>query len=76
MRKAAFVSIIVLALPMAALGQARNGNVWDWKAHEPSAPAVQDAERSNGIALPPQQAEQQNREVEQLGHQLLQQTPH
>ncbi|HKM62741.1 MAG TPA: hypothetical protein VJY39_09650 [Acidisphaera sp.] len=80
MRTAALVAIALLALPSVASAQgvvsAREGNIWNGTAHEPSALSVHSAERAAGVAEPPAQAQQQTRTVEQLDCQLTGQAAH
>ena len=53
-----------------AHAQARNGNVWNGRAHEPDAGSVGANERAAGIAPPTAQQDQENRELDRMGQTL------
>jgi hypothetical protein len=66
------VTALLAALlpPGLALAQARNGNVWDGRHHEPEAGTVRANERAAGIAPSQQQQTEQNQTLDQIGRQL------
>jgi hypothetical protein len=49
----------------------REGNIWDWRNHEPVPSEVQKQEQSQGIALPNGQQKKENDDVESLYRQLM-----
>ena len=53
----------------------RIGNTWNWRHHEPYAPAVREAERSARIAPMPGQREAGTAEVEGLYQHLIRRSP-
>lgn len=77
--------IALLALPLALglvplpgyaqsqLVAPREGNIWNWKAHQPTRGGTRGREEAAGVALPPQQSGRETREVERLDRQLLSQ---
>ena len=76
---AVLLGVTLFAGPVVAIAQSdiatREGNIWNFQRHEPSAPGVQNAERAAGVALPPEQAQRENQQVEQLERQLTGQQP-
>ncbi len=58
-----------LAIPAGAQ-TARNANIYDGTAHEPSPGPVHSDEKAAGVGLTPQQTQQQNSEVETLDREL------
>jgi hypothetical protein len=73
----ALLASVTLLLPAASGAQtARNGNIYNGTAHEPSPGPVHSDEKAAGVALPPNQAEQQTNEVESLDKQLTEKADH
>lgn len=67
----------VLVIPIAVFTSwdataQTNGNVWDWRAHEPDPATVHSDERANGT-FSQQQQDEETSEVEQLARKLLNQ---
>ena len=68
---------VAVAVPFFAVAPAvaesvpRNGNVWDYKAHQPTRAGVRRRERRAGAAASPAQARRNAGEVQQLDQQLL-----
>jgi hypothetical protein len=50
---------------------ARNGNIWDNRAHQPDQGSVRANESRAGIALPELQARSEDQELQQLGQTLI-----
>ena len=69
--------IAALTVPFFAVAPAvaesvpRNGNIWDYKAHQPTRAGVRRHERRAGVAASPAQARRNAGEVQQLDQQLL-----
>ena len=63
------------AFPAIAAGQdqvpTREGDIWDWRNHEPVPSQVQSEEQAEGVALPNAQQKQQTDDVESLYRQLM-----
>ena len=59
----------------AAQQRAREDNIWGGKAHQPTESEVAQQEKSAGVALPTQEQEQSNDEVEKLYQNLMQGEP-
>lgn len=57
--------------PAAAQTVPRNGNIWDFKAHQPTRAGVRRRERRAGVAASPAQARRNAGEVHQLDQHLL-----
>jgi hypothetical protein len=53
----------------------RNGNVWDWRAHQPTEAGVSRKEKAAGIAPTPAQSRSNSTAVEELYQQLLHRPP-
>lgn len=72
---AAALAVALLAAPAAAFARTqvptRNGNVWDWRAHQPTQAQVEENEKGAGIALTPSQRESAQTTVNQLYRQLM-----
>jgi hypothetical protein len=68
------LAFALLAAPAAALAQVptREGNIWDWRDHQPTETQVQQNEKAAGIAQTPSQRETASDTVDQLYRQLLQ----
>lgn len=66
-----WVAAGMLALPVAAHAQARNGNVYDGTAHQPTA-AVHSEERAAGVAPSNQREQAENHDLGAINNQLLQ----
>ena len=64
------VSFFAIA-PAAAESVPRNGNIWDYKAHQPTRAEVRQRERRAGVAASPAQARRNAGEVQQLDQHLL-----
>jgi hypothetical protein len=60
----------IAAAQTARNGPARNGNVWDGKAHQPTAADVTGRERQSGIAPPDPHARAQQEDLDRMGRQL------
>jgi hypothetical protein len=71
----AALAIALLAAPAAAFGReqvpARNANVWDWRAHQPTEAQVEQKESAAGIAPTQSQRESATVTVEQLYRQVM-----
>lgn len=70
MHGAAMALLVASLTPGLAFAQARNGNVWNGRAHEPDAGNVIANERAAGIAPPAAQQEQENRDLDRMGQML------
>jgi hypothetical protein len=62
--------LAALLTPGLALAQARNGNVWNGRAHEPDAGNVIANERAAGVAPSAAQQAQENRDLDRMGQKL------
>lgn len=62
---------VLFAASVASAQVLRNGNEYGGKNHQPTQAEVSGRERAAGVALPPGQAREDARSVEQLGRQLL-----
>ena len=73
----AALAIMLGALPGLAAAQqgGREDNIWGGKAHQPTESEVVQQEKSAGIALPPQQQQRANDDVESLYQNLMQGEP-
>lgn len=58
------------ALPAGAEPPARNANVWNGRAHQPTRDGVQRRERAAGVALSPRGQAAKDAELDRLSHQL------
>ena len=69
----AAVILALLAAPASAIAQtpAREGNIWDWRDHQPTEAQVQSRERAEGLAPTPAQRERNAATVDQLYQQLM-----
>ena len=71
------LAVAALAVPFVAVAPAaaesvpRNGNVWDYKAHQPTRAGVRRRERRAGVAASPVQTRRNAGEVQQLDQHLL-----
>lgn len=72
MRLLIVVLMVAAATPAVAqdAAPARNANVYDGTAHQPSAGGVQSQEKAAGVAPAPAQQRQLDDSVEQLGAQV------
>lgn len=59
-----------ILVPAVAVAQARNGNVYDGTAHQPTA-GVQQNERAAGVAPSQQTIQNQNADLDSMGRKLL-----
>jgi hypothetical protein len=68
------LTFVLLAAPAAAFAQVptREGNVWNWRDHQPTEMQVEHNEKVAGIAQTPSERESASATVEQLYRQLLQ----
>ncbi len=71
----ALLAGLLLAIPAGAQ-PARNGNVYNGTAHQPAPGPVHGNESAAGVALPQQQEQQRNKEVETLNKQLTDKANH
>jgi hypothetical protein len=76
----AFVlNFALLAAPAATLAQsdvsAREGNVWDWRDHQPTETGVSRKEQAAGVAPTSSQRESDVATVNELYRQLMHQQP-
>ncbi len=62
---------LLAAAPAAAEPVPRNGNIWDYKAHQPTRAGVRRRERQAGVAASPAQARRNAGEMHQLDQHLL-----
>jgi hypothetical protein len=69
------VAAALLATPFGALAQARNGNVYDGTAHQPTA-GVHTEEQHAGVALPQGRVQAENRDLGQINNELMQRAHH
>ena len=67
---AAMALLVASLAPGLAHAQARNGNVWNGRAHEPDAGSVGANERAAGVAPPTAQQQQENRDLDRMGQAL------
>jgi hypothetical protein len=71
----AAVAIALLAAPATAFSReqmpARNANVWDWRAHQPTQAQVEQKEHAAGVAPTQSQRESAAATVNQLYRQLM-----
>jgi hypothetical protein len=56
-------------------GPVRNGNVWDWRDHQPTEAGVSQKEKAAGIAPAPARVRSNSATVDELYQQLLHQPP-
>lgn len=49
----------------------REGNIWDWRKHQPTQGSVSAKEHAAGVALPPAAKARTDRELGLLGQELL-----
>lgn len=75
----AALAVALLAAPAATVARAqvptRNGNIWDWRAHQPTQAQVEQEERGAGIAATPSQRDSAQATVNQLYQQLMGSSP-
>jgi hypothetical protein len=71
------LAFAVLAAPAAAFAQVptREGNIWDWRDHQPTQVQVEHNEKAAGIAQTPSERQSASATVEQLYRQLLRSSP-
>jgi len=71
----AAVAIALLVAPATAFSReqipTRNGNVWDWRAHQPTEAQVEQNENAAGLAPTQSQRESATGTVNQLYQQLM-----
>ncbi len=73
------LAVAALAVPCLAVAPAaaepvsRNGNIWDYKAHQPTRAGVRRREQRAGVAASPAQARHNAGAVQQLDQHLLRQ---
>ena len=71
----AAVTIALLAAPATAFSReqipTRNGNVWDWRAHQPTQAQVEQNEDAAGVAPTQSQRESATATVNELYQQLM-----
>jgi hypothetical protein len=71
------LAFALLAAPMAAFSHTgvptREGNVWDWRDHQPTQAGVSRKEKAAGIAPAPSQQESSAATVDELYRQLMHQ---
>jgi hypothetical protein len=69
------LTFALLAMPVVAFAQAgtptREGNIWDWRDHQPTEAQVQMNERAAGIAPAPSQRASEAATVDHLYQELL-----
>lgn len=70
MQVAVMALLAALLAPGLALAQARNGNVWNGRAHEPDAGNVIANERAAGVAPSVAQQAQENQDLDRMGQRL------
>ncbi len=65
------LGVVVLVIAAVALAQpARNGNVWDGRAHQPSA-GVNGSEAAAGVAPSDNTVQRQDRDLDTMGQKLI-----
>jgi hypothetical protein len=68
------LAVALLAAPVAAVAQAqtptREGNIWDWRDHQPTEEQVQQEEKAAGIAPTPSQRSADLAALSQIYRQL------
>jgi hypothetical protein len=67
------LALALLAAPAVTYAQpvaTQNGNVWDWRAHQPTEGRVQQKEHAAGVAPTPSQRDQAATTVDDLYRQL------
>ncbi len=65
------VAVVVLVIAAAALVQpARNGNVWNGRAHQPAA-GVAESEAAAGVAPTDETVRRQDRDLNTMGRRLI-----
>jgi len=73
------LTFALLAAPAAAFAQseapAREGNVWDWRDHQPTEAGVSRKEKAAGVAPAPSQRDSNAAAVDELYQQLMHQPP-
>jgi hypothetical protein len=69
------LTFVLLAVPSASFAQAqtptREGNIWDWRDHQPTEAQTQQSEQAAGIAATKSQRDSTAAAVDQLYQQLL-----
>jgi hypothetical protein len=72
---AAALAVALLAAPATGFGEsgvpARNANVWDWRAHQPTEAQVEQKENAAGVAPAPSQRDSASDTVDQIYRQLM-----
>ena len=78
-RTISLTALVLVVAPSLALAAdqvpTREGNIWDWRNHEPVPSEVHRLEQSAGIAAPPAQQEKATGDVESLYNQLMKSEP-
>ncbi|MGD0432482.1 MAG: hypothetical protein ABSA58_15480 [Acetobacteraceae bacterium] len=73
------VSFALLAAQAPAYAQSEvplsNGNVWDWRDHQPTEAGVSRKEKEAGVAPAPAQIRSNSATVDELYQQLMHQPP-
>lgn len=70
----AFAGALILGAAAPALANgppSREGNIWDWRAHQPQQGAVSAKEHAAGIAQAPQARDRTMQELDRLNRELL-----
>ncbi len=62
--------LVAAALPAGAQPPARNANIWNGQAHQPTQGRVLSRERAAGVALPPGQRAAETATLDRLSHGL------
>lgn len=67
------LAFALLAAPMAAFANVptREGNIWDWRDHQPTETQVEQSEKAAGIAPTPAERDSAAATVDELNRQLL-----
>ena len=68
------LAIALFVVPAVGFAQpvaTQNGNVWDWRAHQPTEGRVQQKERAAGVAPTASQRDQAASTVDDLYRELL-----
>jgi hypothetical protein len=73
--RAMALTFVLLAVPAAGFAQtqtpAREGDIWDWRDHQPTEAQTQQSEQAVGIAATKSQRDSTAAAVDQLYRQLL-----
>jgi hypothetical protein len=67
------LTFVLLAVPAAGFAQTptREGNIWDWRDHQPTEAQTEQSEQAAGIAATKSQRDSTAATVDQLYQQLL-----